>query len=63
MASCPECSHLAGVMDPEMWFSTSCTRFIKMVLNSYYVTITTIINVGLNDTHSIMGGNWRHLRS
>ncbi len=33
-----------------------------MALNSDNVIVRTIINVGLNDTHSIMGGNWRHLR-
>ncbi len=34
-----------------------------MALNSDNIIIRTIINVGLNGTHSIMGGNWRHLRS
>ncbi len=34
-----------------------------MALNSDNIIVITIINVGLNGTHSIMGGNWRHLRS
>ncbi len=34
-----------------------------MALNSDNIIVRTIINVGLNGTHSIMGGNWRHLRS
>ncbi len=34
-----------------------------MSLNSDNTIVRTIINVGLNGTHSIMGGNWRHLRS
>ncbi len=55
--------HLAGVMDPELWFSKICIKFIKMALNSDHIIVRTIINVGLNGTRSIMGGNWRHLRS
>ncbi len=55
--------HLAGVMDPKLWFSKRCTKFIKMALTSDNIIVRTIINVGLNGTHSIMGGNWRHLRS
>ncbi len=55
--------HLAGVMDPELWFSKRCIKFIKMALNSDNLIVRTITNVGLNGTHSIMGGNWRHLRS
>ncbi len=31
-----------------------------MALN---IIVRTITSVGLNVTHSIMGGNWRHLRS
>ncbi len=38
-------------------------KLIKMELNSGNIIGRTIINVGLNGTHSIMGGNWRHLRS
>ncbi len=34
-----------------------------MALNSDNIIVTTIIKVVLNGTHSIMGGNWRHLRS
>ncbi len=34
-----------------------------MALNSNNIIVRTITNVGLNGTHSIMGGNWRHLRS
>ncbi len=55
--------HFAGVIDPELWFSKVCIQFIKVVLNSDNIIVTTIINVGLNGTHSIMGGNWIHLRS
>ncbi len=55
--------NLAGVMDPELWFSKRCIKFIKMALNSDNIIVRTITNVGLNGTHSIMGGNRRHLRS
>ncbi len=34
-----------------------------MALNSDNIIIRTITNVGLYGNHSIMGGNWRHLRS
>ncbi len=53
--------HLAGVMDPELWFSKRCIKFIKMALQ--ITIVRTITNVGLNGTHSIIGGNLRHLRS
>ncbi len=43
--------HLAGVMDPELWFSKRCIKFIKMALNSDNIIVRTIINVGLNGTH------------
>ncbi len=55
--------YIAGVMDPELWFSKRCIKFIKMALNSDNIIFRTITNVGLNGTHSIMSGNWRHLRS
>ncbi len=55
--------HLVGVMDTELWCSKRCIKCIKMVLNSDNIIVRTIINVGLNGAHSIMGGNWRHLRS
>ncbi len=34
-----------------------------MALNSDNMIVTKINNVDLNGTQSIMGGNWRHLRS
>ncbi len=34
-----------------------------MALNSDKLFVITIPNVGLKGTHSIMGGNWAHLRS
>ncbi len=55
--------HLAGVMDPELWFSKRCIKFIKITLNSDNIIVRTIPNVGLNGTQCIIGGNWRHLRA
>ncbi len=37
--------HLAGVMDPELWFSKRIIRCIKIAFNSYNVIVRTIINV------------------
>ncbi len=34
-----------------------------MALNSDNIIARTIINIGLNGSHFIMGGNWRQLRS
>ncbi len=34
-----------------------------MAFNSDNIIVRTLTNVGLNGTYSIMGGNWRHLRS
>ncbi len=56
-------THLAGVMDPELWFSKKTYKFIKITLNSDNIIVRKIIAVSLNGTHSIMGGKWRHLRS
>ncbi len=55
--------HIAGVMVPELWSSDICIKFNKMTLTSDNIIVRTKTNVGLNGTHSIMGGNWRHLRS
>ncbi len=55
--------HLVGVMDPKLWFSKRCIELIKMAINSDNIIVRTMTNVGLNGTHSIMGGYWRPLRS
>ncbi len=36
--------HLPGVMDPELWFSKRCIKFIKMALNSDNIIVRTITN-------------------
>ena len=55
--------HLAGVMEPELWFSKRCIRFINMALKSENCTVKTIANMGVNGIYSIMGNNYRLLRS
>ncbi len=50
-------------MDPELWFSNRSITFIKMALYSDNIIVRTIITVGVNGSHSLMDGNWRHLRS
>ncbi len=55
--------YLASVIYPELWFSKICVKFIKIALNSDNIIVRTITNVDLNGTHSVMVGNWRHLRS
>ncbi len=50
-------------MEPKLWFSKRCIKSIKMTLNSDNMIVRTIINVGLNGTHSILCGNLIHLRS
>ncbi len=47
--------YLTSVRNPELWFSKIFIQLIKMALNSDNVIIWTMINVGLNCTHSIMG--------
>ncbi len=50
----PDCNllpHLAGVMDPELWFPNGYIKFIKMALNSdNIITVRIIINVSFNGT-------------
>ncbi len=48
--------HLAGVTDPELWFSKRGIQFIKkaLIINSGNIIVRTINNVGLNVTQSIM---------
>ncbi len=47
--------HLASVMDPQLWFSKRCIKFIKMALNSDNIIVRTIINIGLRGSQSIIG--------
>ncbi len=42
---CNVLPHLTGVMNPEIWFSNRCIKFIKMALNSDNIIVRTITNV------------------
>ncbi len=55
--------HLGGVMNPELWFSKRCIRYIKMAHNSENIIVRTIVKAGLNGTHFIMCGNCSHFNS
>ncbi len=52
-----------GVIDPQLWFSKRCIKLINMALNSHNVIVSAIVNLDLNGMYSIMGGQWKHLRS
>ncbi len=56
-------THLAGCMDIELWFSKRCIRFLNMAMESYNVVVRTIINMGIEGFHSVMGRNLRLMQS
>ena len=43
---CNMLAHVAGVMDPELWFAKRCMKFIKIALMSGNHTVKTISNMG-----------------
>ncbi len=53
-------AHVAGVMEPELWFAKRYIKFIKMALISENNTICTISNMGQYSSFSIMGANIKH---
>jgi hypothetical protein len=59
---CDMLPHLADVMDPELWLSKRCIKFIEMAMKSDNSTVKTIANMGIYSSYSIMGGNFKHLR-
>ncbi len=50
-------------MDRELWFSSGCVKFIKMAINSSYIVVKTITNMGIYGLHSVMGANKSVLQS
>ncbi len=50
-------AHVAGVMEPELWFAKGCIKFIKMALISENITVCTISNMGQYSSNLIMGAN------
>ncbi len=55
--------HLAGCMDIELWFSRRCIRFLNMAMKSDNVVVRTIMNMGIEGFHSVMGRNLRLMPS
>ncbi len=53
-------AHVAGVMEPELWFVKRCIKFIKMTLISENNTVCTFSNMGQYSSYSIMGANIKH---
>ncbi len=51
--------HLAMCMDIELWFSRRCIRFLNMAMKLDNVVVRTIINMGIEGFHSVMGRNLR----
>ena len=54
--------HIAGVMDPKLWFAKRCMKFINMACTSKNVTVNTIGNMGKYSSYSIMGANYKMLK-
>ncbi len=52
--------HVAGVMEPELWFAQRCIKVIKMALISDNNTVCTISNMGQYSSYSIMGDHIKH---
>ncbi len=50
-------AHVAGVMEPELWFAKRCIQFIKIALISENNTVCTISNTGQYSSYSIMDAN------
>ncbi len=55
--------HLVGCMDIELWFSRRCIRFLMMAMKSDNVVLRTIINMGIEGFHSVMGRNIRLIQA
>ena len=53
--------HIAGVMDPELWFARRCIKFIDTCLTSDNNTVKTISMMGVNGLYSVLGANYRIL--
>ncbi len=49
--------------DIELWFSRRCIRFLNMAMKSDNVVVRTIINMGIEGFHSVMGRNLRLMQS
>ncbi len=53
--------HLAGMIDPELWFAKRCIKFISMCMKSDNNAVKTIFVMGVNGLYSVLGANYRVL--
>ena len=60
---CSLLPYLAGCMDIKLWFAKRCINFIKNTCKSDNLVVKTIVNMGLNGSHSVIGGNKRYLEN
>ncbi len=51
--------HLAGMIDPELWFAKRRIKFISMCMKSDNNTVKTISMMGVNGLYSVLGANYR----
>ncbi len=55
--------HLAGVIDPQLLFAKRCIKFIRMCMKYDNNTVKTISMIGVNGLYSVLGVNYRVLRT
>ncbi len=53
--------HLAGMIDPELWFAKRYIKFISMSMQSNNNTVKTISMICVNGLYSVLGTNYRVL--
>ena len=53
--------HLADVMHPEYMFAKRCIKLINYALSANNFIVRTLTQMGLHNSHSIMGANARFL--
>ena len=58
---CRYLPHLAGVIDPYLWFAKRCLSFVKKAECSKNNTVVHITGIARNGAHSVLGGNIRLL--
>ncbi len=51
--------HLAGIIDPELWFVKRCIKFISICMKSDNNTVTIISMIGVNGLYSGLGANYK----
>ncbi len=49
--------HLAGMIDPELWFAKRYVKFISMCMKSDNNTVNIISMMGVNGLYFVLGDN------